>query len=326
MKYNPILKSTIATLMILGILMTTVKAFPIPNVTITVVDGTESYFLTTLSGVPVGEDISNGVYLGWCMDVDVSMPRDVSHVVTLYSSLSPPTELSGEAWDMVNYILNHKQGGRMDIQAALWYFVKMNPIGSPWGYYENPAYGYPPSAATQAMVADALANGAGFVPGPEDVLAIICVPTTLIQTSIIEYEIPPEGDQGLTPGFWKNHPELWAGFSTGQYFNDVFGVSITINAGKKDENSNPTLLEALAAKGGVNETKGVYDALARHAVAAILNAAHPNVYYPISISMIILEVQNAITNGDLTDAEPLKDQLEGYNMLGGGIDAHGNPV
>jgi len=82
-------------------------------------------------------------------------------------------------------------------------------------------------------------------------------------------------------------------------------------------------MEALAAQGGVNEAKGVYDALARHAVAALLNAAHPEVNYPMTQAEIINAVQNAITSGG---AESLKNTLEGYNQLGGGIDAHGNPI
>jgi hypothetical protein len=35
---------------------------------------------------------------------------------------------------------------------------------------------------------------------------------------------------------------------------------------------------------------------------------------------------DAITNGDLTDAAAVKDQLEAFNQLGGGIDMHGNPI
>lgn len=134
------------------------------------------------------------------------------------------------------------------------------------------------------------------------------------------------GDEGLTPGFWKNHPELWEVYSPGQKWTSVFADPITIDMGKKTENLDPTLLEVLGAKGGVNEGENVYDALARHAVAAILNAAHTDVDYPISTASIVSQVDSVIDNGVNTDAEPLKDTLEGYNQLGGGIDAHGNPI
>ena len=134
------------------------------------------------------------------------------------------------------------------------------------------------------------------------------------------------GDEGLTPGFWKNHPELWAVYDPNQAWTSVFADPITIDMGKKTENSDPTLLEVLGAKGGINEAENVYDALARHAVAAILNAAHGDVDYPLSTASIISQVNEVINNGINTDAEPLKDTLEGYNQLGGGIDAHGNPI
>ena len=139
---------------------------------------------------------------------------------------------------------------------------------------------------------------------------LVCIP---------EYE-------GLTPGFWKNHPELWVGYSPDQLWTSVFADSITIKTGGKNTNSDPTLLEVLGAKGGINEAENVYDALARHAVAAILNAAHPDVGYPMSSADIISQVNSVINNGINTDAEPLKDTLEGYNQLGGGIDAHGIPI
>ena len=100
-----------------------------------VVDGIDSYFLTTLSGIPVGEDISDGTYPGWCVDTSTPIPRDTDLNVTLYSSLEPPEFLEEEAWDMVNYILNHKQGGRIDIQAAIWYFIKLDPLYTTPGYY-----------------------------------------------------------------------------------------------------------------------------------------------------------------------------------------------
>ncbi len=126
------------------------------------------------------------------------------------------------------------------------------------------------------------------------------------------------GNEGLTPGFWKTHPELWVGYSPDDKFNEVFGVSIAI-----DGNFNPTLMEALNAKGGVSPSNEVYDALARHAVAALLNAAHPMVDYPMTGQEIIDAVQDAIETGG---ASSLKATLEGYNTLGGGIDAHGNPI
>lgn len=156
---------------------------PSTFVRIEVSDGTQSYFDTMLSEVPSGYDVTNTTYRGWCVDVRTEMTRSpATHAVFLYSSLSPPGELASEAWDMINYILNHKQGSAQDIQQAIWYFMRMD------GEYN------PSGAGAWTMINDALENGAGFIPGPSQVTAIICYPTILfpnqpdVQISIIEVQ------------------------------------------------------------------------------------------------------------------------------------------
>lgn len=172
-------------------------AYPISGVTMSVTDGTDSYFSTTLSGISPGEEIQDGTYLGWCIETDDPLERGTDLTVTLYSSLDPPETLAGEAWDKVNYILNHKQGGKIDIQAAIWYFIKLSTFWTTPGYYTYDPYGdnryggNPPSLATQSMVAEANANGAGYTPLPGGVVAIICIPEdSTAQISIVELRIP----------------------------------------------------------------------------------------------------------------------------------------
>lgn len=131
------------------------------------------------------------------------------------------------------------------------------------------------------------------------------------------YERPPKY-QGLTPGFWRNHLDAWLGYSPEDHWTDYFEDEITIRIGRTTI-TNPTLLQALMATGGINEKKSVYDALARHAVAALLNAAHPNVDYPMTTTEIINAVNEVIGNADYTDAETLKNTLDAYNNLGGTI-------
>ncbi len=120
---------------------------------------------------------------------------------------------------------------------------------------------------------------------------------------------------GLTPGFWKNHTCLWQGNKPTDSFNTVFGVSIQIGC-----DSNPSLLTALQSGGG-----GV-TALARQAVAALLNSEHQYINYPLTKTQIITLVHNAIKSGNSATITALTNQLETYNSLGGGIDAHGNPI
>jgi hypothetical protein len=168
------------------VLLPTAKATPPPNlpsvpVTIKLVNGTTSYYVATLSNVPVGYDVANGVYANWCVDKRYTVIRNTSIEVQLYSSLGSPPNLEPQ-WDMVNYILNHKQGAMMDIQDAIWYFIKMSSVG--WWP------GSAPSATSLAIVSDALANGGGYVPGQGELLAVVCYPTTATQITIIEIRRP----------------------------------------------------------------------------------------------------------------------------------------
>ena len=158
---------------------------PPDPVTMTIYDGTISYFDTVLSNVPSGYNVANRIYLGWCNDIRYDIPRDTDFSVMLYSSCAPPVGLVGERWDMINYILNHKQGEMMDIQQAIWYFMKY-PDGTPEAEWRPE---YTPTPAAQAIVDDALANGAGFVPGPGEVVAVICYPAEETQIPIIELRV-----------------------------------------------------------------------------------------------------------------------------------------
>jgi hypothetical protein len=153
---------------------------PSMPVTIEVYNGTESYYDTLLSNVPSGYNVENGSYLGWCVDRRCIMQRSpATHQVTLFSSCNPPNNLTGQKWDMVNYILNHKQGASEDIQQAIWYFI--NLVGN-----------YLPSRPTAlAMINDTNANGIGFVPTIDQTIAVICYTTeSKTQITIIEARIP----------------------------------------------------------------------------------------------------------------------------------------
>jgi hypothetical protein len=111
----------------------------------------------------------------------------------------------------------------------------------------------------------------------------------------------PPGEEGCTPGFWKNHLDAWVGFSPGDSFATVFGVALP------GQPADLTLEQALDLGGG-----GV-EALARHAVAALLNAAHPEVDYPFTEAEIIALVQGAI--GGTQDVETVKNMFEAANEL-----------
>ena len=112
---------------------------------------------------------------------------------------------------------------------------------------------------------------------------------------------PPPCKQGCTPGYWKQpqHMDSWeaTGYLPEQTVFSAFGY------GPDDV----SLLGALKTGGG-GET-----AFLRHAVAALLNASHPDVHYGLSVGGVITVVKHAYDSGDL---EYYKDGLEYYNELG----------
>lgn len=109
------------------------------------------------------------------------------------------------------------------------------------------------------------------------------------------------GDEGCTPGYWKNHAERWpATHRPTDRFNTTFGVNVF--------SANFTLMDA-ARQGG-----GGAKALGRHAVAALLNAASSEVDYALREAQVILLVQQALAPGG--DIEGTKDLLEQYNSSG----------
>lgn len=112
------------------------------------------------------------------------------------------------------------------------------------------------------------------------------------------------GFEGCTPGFWRQpqHFDSWTDpFDPTDDFDATFGVDFF--------DPDRTLLEALTTGGG-----GL-NALGRHAVAALLNAASPDVDYPLTVQEVIDMVQ-AVDPTDDDAVEALKDQFEEFNELG----------
>jgi len=117
---------------------------------------------------------------------------------------------------------------------------------------------------------------------------------------------PPTGNQGCTPGYWKQpqHADSWKVYSPNQDFDAFFGVNFF--------NPNITFLQALGNGGG-----GV-DALGRHAVAALLNAATGSgVNYAYTTAQIIDIVQGDGAYAGLS-VEARKNLLDAANNGVGG--------
>jgi hypothetical protein len=112
----------------------------------------------------------------------------------------------------------------------------------------------------------------------------------------------PRGEEGCTPGFWKNHPEDYPeGYTSDMLVGDVF-------ADAPGELAGLTLQEGLELGGGQE------NALLRHAIAAVLNAASGGVDFALTVEEVV-EMVNAAFRGE-EDVEATKDILEGFNEAG----------
>lgn len=147
-------------------------------------DHVTGFFNVNLSEVPPGFSVSNGLYVGFCTSIFATSPTGNFHSALLLDSTSPslPPVVESEPWDLINYILNHKIGTADEVQSAIWIVDEGISI-------------LPVTANVQQMVADAEANGHGFVPSNGQLVAVIVRATddTSVQTIIIPVPTPPNG-------------------------------------------------------------------------------------------------------------------------------------
>jgi hypothetical protein len=127
-------------------------------------------------------------------------------------------------------------------------------------------------------------------------------------------EEPPgeePGEEGCTPGYWKNHTGSWAGtgYSPGQTAGSVF------NLGGFPSLAGQTLLQTLQGGGG-SGTLGSARILLRAAVAALLNAAHSGVDYPRTTASIISDVNAALASNNRNTMLNLATALDDDNNGG----------
>jgi hypothetical protein len=107
------------------------------------------------------------------------------------------------------------------------------------------------------------------------------------------------GGGGCTPGYWKQrqHSDSWVGYTPDEAFGSVFD----------DAFPGKTLLQVLKQGGGHLK------ALGRHTVAALLNAATPDVGYDMSESEVISAFNAAFASGNY---EAQKNIFASYNEQG----------
>ena len=132
--------------------------------------------------------------------------------------------------------------------------------------------------------------------------------------------VEEEGEEGCTPGYWKNQTECWECYTTSTTLGEVFTFPMELSAFE-----DYTLLQALNFKGGagiVGKTRN----LLRHAVAGLLNSCDPDVAYPMGQTSLINAVNDALASLDEGEIQMLHGDLEMYNEYGCPQDAHCNPI
>ena len=115
-------------------------------------------------------------------------------------------------------------------------------------------------------------------------------------------DAPPVGGEGCTPGYWKqsHHFDSWMGYAPTDLFSSVFD----------DAFPGETLVDVAWARGG-----GV-NALGRHAVAALLNAAHSDIDYDLTEAQVIDAFNTAYATGDRRAMNEQKDIFDLLNNQG----------
>lgn len=173
-------------------------------------------------------------------------------------------------------------------------------------------------------------------------------PTTQTCEETLTVQSTPDGDEGCTPGYWKNDAdkrgaEHWTdtGYDPADGLSVVDGAACLPNAvfdpdfngngdpswwtcnldGDKGDTEIDDLLNALAFPGDCGPTDncdkpGAARILLRAAVAALLNAASPDVNYPRSESDIIMDTEDAIASMNRNVMLGLARGLDIDNNLG----------
>jgi len=166
-----------------------------------------SVLFAALSGLlPTGYDITNGTYNAFCSDLfgtilDKPMYGGAVYTVKFYSSIDPslPNNLKSAGtdpipWDKINYLINkYSTDSWLDLQAAVWSLVHgchldtQSPTGSrfycepdrplpypfPYGSDNQGCLNTVNIGRVQTIVADAMANGGSYTPGPGQLIAVV---------------------------------------------------------------------------------------------------------------------------------------------------------
>lgn len=125
---------------------------------------------------------------------------------------------------------------------------------------------------------------------------------------VLKVEYICGSEEGCSHGFWKNHLGVWpAGYNPSDlltsYFNNI-----------PSELGSDTLEIALEYQGGPGLLGGVR-ILLRNAVASLLNAAHEEVNYVLTVDEVKNKVNDALASNNRETMIALEKELDIYNNL-----------
>ncbi len=122
------------------------------------------------------------------------------------------------------------------------------------------------------------------------------------------------GNEGCTPGYWKNHTSNWEEYTPNSLLKFNFVIPDSLASFR-----NQTFLQALEGGGGPGIT-GAAQILFRSAVAAYLNAAHEGVGYPFrrftEPGNLRDQINAALASQDRQTMLDLATRLDNANNLG----------
>jgi hypothetical protein len=151
-------------------------------VTMEVDPGSSSYLDSTLSGVPAGYDVTNGVYPGWCVDKGTAIYEETSYSVDLISTydgdiLDTPAIIDDPDWDLVNWMINNRAGyTATEVQEAIWYLIGGGAV---------------PTGNALTLYNAAVASGEGYVPPVGNIYGVLCYAGEGVQDTFIEVTVLP---------------------------------------------------------------------------------------------------------------------------------------
>jgi hypothetical protein len=162
---------------------------------------------------------------------------------------------------------------------------------------------YCPSPNSVCLDAYAAFDALGFTPVPGKTV-YVRVGGSFTKGNVDKYysQCPAEiyGNDACSHGYWKTHAESWdrTGYAPSTSFAKVFGYSPI---------SGLTLMQALEIVGGGTNQ------LLRDGTAALLSAAHPDVFYPLLAAVVREWVGSALASGDPAEIAEAGAELGGYN-------------